>query len=532
MLLAMCLSGEIAAEQNPADRLLDEQRALRREQQMEHGAPAVRPDARPLLQSDPAQLVEHGPALQDAHIVIDSHGLLDAAALEHLVAPFRAQPLGTRRLDLLLRRLDARLVEAGWITSRARLVAFDEKTSLVSIELLPGRVERLQANGLDGPLLERVVPVAAGDVLSLEALEQGVQQINRLRMYQAQVRILPGSVVGTSLLDILLSEGRPWSMSAGLDNQGARSTGAGRLRFGGRIENAFGQLDDLQFAYVHSARSDALLASIAVPAGFNTWSATISGSRSSTDLLGLDFTTRSLTAVVSWNRVLSLSKEGRDALDISLARSRLARKIDDTDLATERSTVLRAAWTHIGRGAAHQYYIEPAAVFGLPWFGATPDASALPSTHTHHAFAKWAISAGGVARDSSGRFEYAGQFAAQRARESLIGAEQLQLGGLASVRGFDESVAAGDKGYLLRTELRFPDLFAQVSSSPVPFLHADQGATRLIGGRRNTLASLGAGVRGSGHGAVWEGVLSLPVRREAGTPGHGWYVHFSLAFEI
>jgi hypothetical protein len=93
---------------------------------------------------------------------------------------------------------------------------------------VPGRIEAVRATGLTPAALERALPLAPGDVVSLEAIEQGVQQINRLRMYQARMRVLPGTSAGTSLLDILLAEGRSWSLAVGLDNQGQRSTGRGR----------------------------------------------------------------------------------------------------------------------------------------------------------------------------------------------------------------------------------------------------------------------------------------------------------------
>jgi hemolysin activation/secretion protein len=137
---------------------------------------------------------------------------------------------------------------------------------------------------------------------------------------------------------------------------------------------------------------------------------------------------------------------------------------------------------------------------GLPLFGATRDANELPRSHIHHAFTKWALAAGALVRSPGEAVEFRRQFAAQHSNTGLIGSEQLYLGGFATVRGFDESVLAGDSGHVIRTELRLPGLWA---------VHATRdGALRAFrpwgaphgGRRRSALARVGAGLRGNGDG--------------------------------
>lgn len=519
------------ASLEPADRLLDEQRQRQRTQQLEAPVLPTGVSAPVPLTTRPSDIDEPGPALAAAILNIDAHGLLNAAQLAAVTAPFKDLPLGQRRIGLLIRKLDALLVEAGWVTSRARLVGVDWRRSEVNIELVPGRVEAIHVPVADAGAVGRVLPVAEGDVLALEALEQGVQQINRLRMYQAQVQIKPGEAVGTSVLDIQLKAGRPWRASIGADNQGQHSTGSGRLRLQGHLENTLGLFDDIQLAYVRSERSDALLASVAIPQGFNTWSVTMSASQSTPGLLGLDYTSRALTIALGWNRVLSLSKEGRDALDVTLTRSRSARTLASAHLDTERSAVLRLALSRLRQGAGYQYYLEPGVAFGLPILEAREDAEHLPRTHVHRQFSKLSFNAGAIARPNQD-VEIASQLAAQRAEVSLIGAEQLSLGGMATVRGFEEAALLGDTGYLIRNEARFLSAFADSRFRPVPFVHLDHGSTWLAGRTRHTLSSLGVGMRGIGNGLTWEAVLSAPLRDSPDVDRHAWRVHATLSYEF
>ncbi|HEY9193149.1 MAG TPA: ShlB/FhaC/HecB family hemolysin secretion/activation protein [Methyloversatilis sp.] len=525
-------SGRAVAAQEPADRLLEERRALLRGMQSRGLPGPVTPELETDLQDEPASVQEAGPVMMVQRIDVDAQGLLNDGELMAIIEPFLQLPLGRRRLDLLLRKLDARLVERGWVTSRVRLLSIDVESARVLIEVVPGRVARISASGMAPATVDRVVPVAAGEVLSLEALEQGVRQINRLRMYQAQVRISPGTAPATSLVDITLNGGRPWSVSIGADNQGARSTGAERWRLNGRFENLSGWLDDLQIGYLHSVRSDAALASWTIPAGFDLWSATVSASRSVIGLDGIDLHSRAFTAMLGWNHVLAISRERRDAWDVSLACSRLARSVGDTALAEDRSTVLRLAWNRTAQGDDRPYFVEPSLTFGLPALGATRDAPGLPPTHTHHEFTKWAFTAGWVVRIPYGGFDYAGQFSGQYSRASLIGQEQIHLGGLASVRGFDESVVSGDSGYLLRHEIRRAGVTNRNSVTVTPFVHMDHGAVWLVGGPRNSLASIGTGMRGGSGGAIWEAGVSVPVQREPDSVRRAWHFHFSVSYEI
>lgn len=522
----------IAASPEPTDRLIDERRASERDARWQRAPMRVPAQAQPALYSHPADVDEAGATTRFRTVRVDAAGLLPDAAVNNVLAPFVDLPLGRLRLELLLRQLDAELVEAGWITSRARLLSLDAQAGELVIELVPGRIESLRAPGIDAAALARAFPFAVGEALSLPALEQGVQQINRLRMYQAQVRVLPGNTAGTSLLDVVLNEGRMWSMTVGFDNQGASGTGDQRLRVTARVGNVLGWLDDLQFALLHSTGSDALLASLSVPDGYNLWSVTVSGSRASFDIAGLEVTSRSTNAVLGWSRVLSSSAGGRNVIDVSMIRSRLARDIESVALQTDHSTVGRAAWMHIRRGERWQLFIEPSLSAGLSLLGATRDRPDLSRSDTHRQFLKWAIAAGAVVRSASDEVEYAVQLTAQRAGESLIGAEQIHLGGFASVRGFREVSVSGDTGHVLRSELRLPQAFRPAGHPVVAFLHVDHGAARLSEGRRKTLASAGLGARGAGRGVLWEGVVSVPIAREADLPSQGWRAHLSVSFEI
>lgn len=512
----------------PAERLIDEQRTEQARSRLRPEAlpsPVTGPTDAPALERSPADLDEPGDALAAPDIRIHARGLLDAATLERLRHTFAAQPLGIRRLSLLIRRIDAALIEAGWITSRSRVAALDTVSGVVEIEVVPGRIAAITPPDVAG----RILPLAPEDILSQEALEQGVQQLNRLRLMQAQVRVLPGTQPGYSVLDLTLHrEDRLWSLSFGADNQGNGQTGSARQRIAYRRVHALGLYEDFQLLALRSADSEALLASLSMPDGWSLWSVTASASKSDSTIAGLRFGSEAQTLQLGWQRVLSLSAESRHALDLSLSHARIARDIGGVDLLTRRSSVLRASWVHTGRSGYGQYYIEPALSRGLTLFGAERDPAELPSDHTHYQFSRLMLSAGAtasVARD----IELAMQYARQYARHGLPGAEQLYLGGMSSVRGFSETVASGDRGHLLRLELRYALSRFDGTLRLLPFIHLDGGSVRQIGGPATTLTSAGVGVRAQAGGWTLDTTLSAPLSHPDALSA-GWRLHFSLGY--
>jgi len=524
------------AEKDPAARLLEEQRENARQAGFKHSPIAnFQISGRPALDANPADVAESGPTIANARIAVDDAGLPVGNPVSATVARFLGLPLGANRLELLLRQLDARLVEAGFVTSRALLESASADTGEVRIRLQPGCLDGIRNGGDSGEsAFARAFPIRRGDVIRLPDVEQGIHQINRLRLYQAQVTLRPGDSPGGSVLDLALGLGKPWRASLGVDNQGSSATGQNRLRAGFGFDDALGVLDAFQVQALASSHSRAALASLAVPRGYETWSLTASGSQSTQRLPGkLEVRSSAWTALTGWNRVLGLSAEGRDSVDLTMTRSRFGRRIEGTSLDADRLTVLRAAYSHVRRSPAAHWYVEPALSAGVPVFGAQHDPDGLERGSVHAQFVKIGVNAGLVVPIAQGTAESSLQAAGQASRVGLHGSEQLSLGGLSSIRGFREGAIAGDSGFLLRGEIRLPRALGNLQGwgQAVPYAHLDYGMARLAQADRRNIASAGVGMRWSGYGAVLETVVSHPIAGP-GALREGARVHFSVGMEI
>jgi len=241
----------------------------RQRQEEVQAAPALpKPAVQPALAARPEDVAEPMPVLRSPAINIKANDLLGDSQIESLIAPYQRLDIGQQRISLLLRQLNAQLVTQGLVTSRATVVGVDPGANVLNIELLPGRIDAYTAG--NQPLetgVQNAFPGQPSDLLVLQDIEQGVQQIQRLRRYQAEVRILPGQSSTTSLVDLLLTETKFSWLQLALDNQGAKATGRERTRASLSLDNTLGLLDNVGLTYLRSSRSEVGVAALAIPFG-------------------------------------------------------------------------------------------------------------------------------------------------------------------------------------------------------------------------------------------------------------------------
>ncbi|WP_196385656.1 ShlB/FhaC/HecB family hemolysin secretion/activation protein, partial [Ralstonia solanacearum] len=129
------------------------QRALRERQDAERHREATQPT--PQIAVSPAvpdaaavdAVAEPGTTFDIHRIELTGNTVLDADTVEHVTQPFVNRALGTNRINLLLRRLTEAFVARGFVTTRAYLAPQNLKNGVLTIAVVPGKVEALQING-------------------------------------------------------------------------------------------------------------------------------------------------------------------------------------------------------------------------------------------------------------------------------------------------------------------------------------------------------------------------------------------------
>jgi hemolysin activation/secretion protein len=508
--------------EDPAQRLLREQR--QRELEREATQPPTRIETPAVVPAD--ALVESVPessaTFEIRRIEVRGNTVLTDREIEAITAPFVGHALGTNRINLLLRRFTEAFVARGYITTRAYLGEQNLARGVLVITVVPGKVEGITLNGTsirpnDRALFDTVgggwitdagtaaqFP-APGDTLRLPDLEQGVDQINRLRRNRAELQIQPGQTPGSSVVALNNQPGDRFRFNAGVDNYGSKATGISRTRLGFDADNALGWQESLSASYVGTLDTNAGVVSAAVPWGYNTFSYT--GSLSEYQNVIGDTALlygRTFGHTVGWNRVLTRSQSGRQAFDLTLTHRKTEREINNLWLDPQRLTVLRAAWSGLRRFTANGQpgygTAEVGLSRGLPGINATRDPSDIRTDEAHAQFTKldgnvaWQFPLPGIF--DSARLAWRGQLVGQWTNVALFGSEQIYAGGMSTVRGFREGVIAGDRGAYWRNELAWANAPMLGALRMEPYLFLDGGQAMYVATRHwQYVAGTGAGIR-------------------------------------
>ena len=128
-----------------------------------------------------------------------------------------------------------------------------------------------------------VFPGMEGKVLNLRDIEQGMEQINRLRTEPVQIEISPGDREGWSVVTLTALPEWPVTGSVGIDNSGQKNTGTGQLNGVLSFNNPLGLADNWfvsggrssDFSVSHDARN--FSAGVSLPYGYTRWITRIHG---------------------------------------------------------------------------------------------------------------------------------------------------------------------------------------------------------------------------------------------------------------
>ncbi|WP_379971914.1 ShlB/FhaC/HecB family hemolysin secretion/activation protein [Edwardsiella ictaluri] len=188
----------------------------------------------------PAQLREDTACLPISGVYLTGITLLSLRDLRALDA-LPAHCIRSRDINHLAKQLTALYLEKGYITARVQFLRPNARGEL-GVRVTEGFIERIE--GSDRGVNRRwLFPGAIGKPLRLAALDQGLDQANRLRSNHVSMDILPGEHVGGSVIRLYNRRGRPWQVSGSLDNYGQQSTGEWVARGSATLDSPLGLSD-------------------------------------------------------------------------------------------------------------------------------------------------------------------------------------------------------------------------------------------------------------------------------------------------
>ena len=464
--------------------------------------------------------------------------LLAAAAGDQADDSPTGRCLGTQGVNTVLARLQRALIERGWVTTRVLAAPQDLAGGTLTLTLVPGRIAaiRFASDTADRTSLRTAIPAAAGDLLNLRDIEQGLENLKRLPTAEADIQIepsqAPGAEPGDSDLVVRYTRRFPLRTTLSLDDSGTRATG--RIQAGTTFawDGPLGLNDLAYISFNHDAfnpggrgtRGQTL--HYAVPYGHRLLATTASRGRYHQRVAGLDqdyvYAGDSSNAELKLSRLVWRDQRRKTTVALRGWRRASANFIDDTEIEVQRRVV--AGWE---LGLNHREFI--------PLFGhtATLDAS-LHYRHGTGAFGAIAAPEEAFGEGTSRmrlftadasldlpfriggqQLRYAALWRAQWNRTPLTPQDRFAIGGRYTVRGFDgETSLAGERGWLWRNEIGL----ALGASGAALYAGIDHGqvrgtSTTALPGR--SLTGGVVGVRGSWKGLSVDVFAGAPIRKPA-----------------
>lgn len=512
ILLAALITFQVsAAPLSPADRdqiQEQQQQRLQDNQQQRDTLLNAHQITLPALSKDDPQ----GPCFPIPQIIIAHASLLSEATTTRLTQPYLNQCLHLSEIKQLIRNISEWYIQRGYITSRAFLTEQDLTQGKLSITVLEGKLESIRLEGSASRQLKMAFPGLEGRILNLRDIEQGMEQINRVRNTPVQIEIQPAPQPGYSIVNLTAKPQFPLSLMLNADNSGQKSTGTGQLSASLTGNNLLGIADRW---FVSGGRSSAfsewrdaqnLQAGVSVPYGYGLLDYSYSWSNYHSSFVNNNFSWLSngdnVSHRLNGSWVLFRNGDVKTGVQLGLNHYVSHNYLNSTLLqsSSRKLTSLQAGVNHTQKIFGGVATFNPTFSRGMPWFDAESDAGksdALPKAE----FRKWSLS-GSFQRPVTQDVWWLSSFYSQWTPDRLYGSERLTIGGESSVRGFKEQYLSGDVGGYLRNELNYTLLTLPV-----------------IGQVNSTLALDGGWLKRDqqdpyGSGSLWGSAIGIGTRNQ------------------
>ena len=468
----------------------------------------------------------HPPPIEIDEFRVEGNTVLDTTAIEETVYPFLGPGRTATDVEHARAALAALYQTRGYQTVSVVIPPQHVTQGIVYLTVVQQTVARLRVVGahhVEPAVLKRQVPsLHKGQVPNMNAVRHEVLAMNTLPDRTVTPSFRPGRVPDTLDVDLDVQDSLPLHGSLELNNR--RSVGTTALRLNGSLsyDNFFQRGDTgtifFQVAPSNTADSRVVGGSYLYHVHDTVLALLLSyvSSDSNVNTVGdLDVVGKGDIATLQ----LQVPLGTFDGFIHSFTAGISYKKLDENDITGASSTEAAASARYpvtyypvsLGyeadwSGARSQTSLTAALTFGLRGLGSTDSQFALKRAYANQNFTDLRV---GFTRtqtlphDVQIYLNATGQLSA----DALLSTEQLNLGGLDTVRGYLESEALGDQGLAGQLELRSPSIAKYVDKYVIKYIDTWRFHAFLDGGNVSlhqpltqqassyTLSSAGIGTR-------------------------------------
>ncbi|MDF7674717.1 ShlB/FhaC/HecB family hemolysin secretion/activation protein [Acetobacteraceae bacterium ESL0709] len=387
--------------------------------------------------------------------------------IDHMTRDYKGHCLSIDDINALVNAINAEYVARGYITSRGYIPEQKLSSGILKIVIIEGKLSAIKLQGRPPRAdLAMAFPGLEGKILNLRDLEQGIEQMNRLPHWGAQMRVVPGKEAGFSEVVVDapgngILHGQAWA-----DNNGQSITGQEVGHSMLTAENLLGLLDMWSVEYDHALRgpdhgprgTELFSFNGSIPFGY--WTVFASASRSQdnyylqtgTELYHLGGSQTNWR--VGLSRVLLRNRIGVTTFQASFAQKGFSSEIEHTviDAQSGHQSYVNVSLSESLKGLGGLWYITAGADIAVDAAGTDNMFPHPIRSEPHSSYVKPSLDIDGfvpITDDLSWHTSLHGEISTH----DQFSTNQLQVGGPYSVRGFLNQSLIGNNGGFMRNDL-------------------------------------------------------------------------------
>lgn len=449
-------------------------------------------------------------------INITDHGLLQEVKIQEVKEKYQEKCMTADDIKTVLRDVSNDLIESGYVTSRVYVEPKKSNDKVLNIGVTPGKVGESDF-------------LSKGSILNMRDVEQEVEQVKRMRGYNAQSSIRPGTNDNESDVELHITKGNMLGGSVSVDNHGTKSNGINQGYVSLQSYNAIGIYDiltvDYKYGFNDSAKnmaSETLTGGINVPYGYWLLKLHMSYFDYQKSIPGqftdLQYTGSNYNYTGDIERLIHRNKDSKTHITGSLIFKDSSNYMKQNLLqaSSRKLSVVGFKASHNRTLLGGSMNASLGTQRGVTFFGAKRDngnEGAKAQFMKYFADASYAKALSIMDQN----FIVDSSIHAQASPDKLFDSEQVGIGGMHSVRGFRETQFAGETGWYIVNNFAYtlPNTkFSDEIGNMQLYTGFDYGhikKNQLNKSKQNSASGLTFGIRNTGKPVTIELAYEKPL---------------------
>lgn len=392
-------------------------------------------------------------------IIIKDVTVFEDDYFENIIKPYLKKCNGMKNLSNLRDKITNRYINRGFITSKAYLKAQDLSKNGLEIDVLEGKIEKIKTKGLNSSNLY----INYKDrVLNIKDLEVAIMQGERLNSQELDLQLLPASKTGYSIINIEnLSTQNPYYGNIGLNNFGTEYTGKYQIYSNLNYENLFEisdilslNLNSTDYALKTNNKTFGTSINYSFPIEkllFNLFYSYSNYKQINSDYFGNDFQSNgdnySYGIELDYKVFHNLNNNFSFIINYEDRTTKNYLNEVKLDLQSYTTNPFGFGYKHSYKSNSFDFYSKLLYHKGI---GGKKEEFANQEKYFEKATLDFGFN---KYFDTLNRLQYSLFLRGQYSNNNLFGTEEISVGGIYSVRGFNKTGLSGNKGFYARNEL-------------------------------------------------------------------------------